>query len=94
MSNISQTQTNLITGAAAGVDIISNTLTHTPPSGSRGWKYLIVSVECVVNDITDNGSLPSTNIETVTLSAGTLVSANGLFTSVHLGSGTVVLVRG
>jgi len=94
MTNNSVTASVFQTSAAMGVDVISDTNAHTPPSGSNGWKYLVVSVEAVINAITDNGSPVSTNLTGVTFSAGTLISANGLFTSVDLTSGTAILIRG
>ena len=94
MSNNSVTASIFQTSASMGVDVFNDTNTHIPPSDSRGWKYLVVSVESVINAITDDGDLPSTNLTGVTFSAGTLLSSNGLFTSVDLTSGTVVAIRG
>jgi hypothetical protein len=91
---VSTEKTTLQTGAAMGVDIINDTDAHTPPTPSLGWKFLTVSVEAEIHAITDDGDVPSTNLTGVTLSAGTLLAANGLFTSVTLSSGTVVMVRG
>ncbi len=94
MANNSVTTSVFQTSATMGVDIINDTDVHTPETGSNGWKYLVVSAEAEINAITDDGDLASTNLTGVTLSAGTLISANGLFTSVDLTSGTVVMVRG
>lgn len=93
--NTSQTSTNFITGAVAGVDIISGQgAALSLPENCRGWKYVVVSVEAIIASFTDSGDTDSTGIVGTTLSAGTLISANGLFTAVTLTSGTIVAIRG
>ena len=91
---VSTERTTLQTGAAMGVDIIDDTNAHTPTTPSKGWKFLTVSVEAEIHANTDDGAVPSTNLTGIVLSAGTLLAANGLFTSVTLTKGTVVMVRG
>jgi len=99
MSNISQSQANLVTAASAGVDVLDFTTDgagpFTPPAGSRGWKFMTVSTEAVLGSLTETGGNPdSTGIVGPTLGAGTLLSANGLFTSIGLGSGCIIALRG
>ena len=97
MSNISQSQANLVTAADGGMDVVSgaiSSLAATSISGLRGWKYCVCLAETIISAIVDDGSPASTNLTTWTYAAGTLLSANGLFTSITLTSGTVAMVRG
>ncbi len=99
MSNPSVTAAILRTSAEAGVDVFDFTTDgagpFSPPSGCNGWKYAVISTEAVFGVLTETGGSPaSSGIVGPTLGAGTLVSANGLFTVVGVGSGCVVMVRG
>ena len=83
------------TAADMGMDIIDGANSvdaSVVPFG--GWKYAVCLAETVVASFTDNGGTPSTGFVGVTLSAGSMIAANGLFTAFALTSGTVAMIRG
>jgi hypothetical protein len=72
-----------------GTDLyISDTDTHT-----GAWKAFVVIDEATINAITDNGGSASTVPTATAIPTGTFVSANGVFTSIDLTSGSVAMYR-
>lgn len=84
---------NHFMSAHTGVDIKDGAGTYTPPD-QVSWKGFVVLADTVVAAITDSGDRPSTGITSMTLPLGTVVSANGHFTSIQLTSGSIELIRG
>ena len=98
MKNTAQTTANYLTAAASGMDIFTDTNTHTPIGQIRGWKYIAVmddaTIETAVEGFSDT---PSTGINGVAFPAGSLIAANGLFTSVKMAdqaNGVIACIRG
>ena len=57
------------------------------------WKNFVTGSEVVVASITDNGGTPTVGITGGTIPAGMFISSAGVFTSITLTSGTVVMGR-
>ena len=76
---------------AYGCDIYADTDTHT-----GNWFGFYVASDAVINAITDTvptGGTASTVPTATTIAAGTYVPASGVFTSIDLTSGTVIMYR-